>query len=365
MGGLSAKAPWYEWLFDTACIFSVAGIYPRFIEPNLLFVSRHSIPIPTLPLAMDGLKVLLFSDLHINRYSSPRFLNRIQKTISWLSPDLILFAGDLLSYAALPRYDLAARFFDSLSAPLGVYACLGNHDYSEYSTMNQFGTAVRGDSGGHPIIQGLRRLFGMPRSSLQSPIDAPLPLNEELMQFYADHNVVVLHNETVHIGSGTNRFNLIGLGDVTSGHFLPSQAYKGCDPRVPVIVFGHNPDSYASLSYFPGDLFLFGHTHGGQINVPLIWEKITPVVDKSLRSGLYCRDGRSVFVTRGVGATFPFRLFAPPQVALFKLYRGGRIRSRASTAPILEQVSSMPSFATHRASDDSDSSKNGQEAALS
>ena len=181
------------------------------------------------------------------------------------------------------------------------------------------------------------------------------------MRFYEDHRVRVLHNETVHLGTGASRINLIGLGDITSGHLLPSEAYKGCDPRAPVIVFGHNPDSYASLSYFPGDLFLFGHTHGGQVNVPFVWEKLTPVIDKSLKSGLYERNGRIIFVTRGVGATFPFRLFAPPQVVLLTLYRGGRARLRVPTAPLLEPASSTPSYAAQRAS----SSENGKETALS
>jgi predicted MPP superfamily phosphohydrolase len=351
VGGQPIETPWYERLFDAACILSVAGLYPRFIEPNLISVSRYSIPLPTLPHALDGMKVLLFSDLHINRYSSPRFLNRLQKTIVRLSPDLIVFAGDLLSYASLPRPDLAAQFFDSLSAPFGVFACLGNHDYTEYSTTDQSGMAVRGASNGHPIIQGLKRLFGAPRSSLQSPVSAPLPLNDELVRFYSDHNVALLHNETIHVGAGGQRVNLTGLGDLTSGHLLPSRAYKGYDPRSPGIVFGHNPDSYAYLSYFPGDLFLFGHTHGGQVNVPFIWEKITPLVDKSLKDGLYHRDGRTLFVTRGVGATFPFRLFAPPQVALFKLYRGGRAEARAPATSLLEPISSMPSYAAQRTSE--------------
>ena len=364
MGGLPIKTPWYERLFDALCVLSIAGLYPRFIEPNLITVSRKVVPLPTLPPALDGMKVVLFSDLHINQYSSSQFLLRLHKTISRLSPDLILFAGDLLSYAVLPRQELAAQFFDSLSAPLGIFACFGNHDYSEYTTTDQSGTAVRGAANGHPIIQGLKRLFGAPRSSLQSPIRAPMPLNEELLRFYSDHNVAVLHNETVHVGTDAQRINLTGLGDLTSGHLLPSKAYKGYDPRTPGIVFGHNPDSYTYLSYFPGDLFLFGHTHGGQVNVPFIWEKITPLIDKSLRNGVHHRDGRTIFITRGVGATFPFRLFAPPQVALFTLHRGGRAEARAPAASILEPISSMPSYAAQRTLEEQGSPKSTKEAAI-
>jgi hypothetical protein len=173
-------------------------------------------------------------------------------------------------------------------------------------------------------------------------------MNEELLRFYSDHNVTLLDNETVHIGRNTHRLNLTGLGEITAGHLVPTTAYKGYDRRVPGIVFAHNPDAYSALSYFPGDLFLFGHTHGGQVNLPFLWERITPLNDTSLKSGLYLRDGRTIFVTRGVGATFPFRLFAPPQLVLFELFRGGRIRSEALASSLFEPVPATPSFAAHR-----------------
>jgi predicted MPP superfamily phosphohydrolase len=339
---------WVEWLFDTLCIASIIGIYPRFIEPRFLFTSRQRISLPALPPSLDGMKVLLLSDLHINHYSSPRFLLRLQKAIVLLSPDLILFSGDLLTYSQLPREDLAATFFDGLRPPLGLFACLGNHDYKEYSTLDSSGQAVAGYPNGHPILQGLKRLFKTSRSPRQHPLSSPLPLNKELLRFYSDHNVTVLENETVRIGHGTQRINLTGFGDITSGHFSPTTAYNGYDLRLPGIVFGHSPDIYSHLSYFPGDLFLFGHTHGGQINLPFLWERITPLNDKSLKSGLYQRDGRTVFVTRGVGTTFPFRLFAPPQIVLFELFRGGRVPSEALAPSLFEPASATPSFAAHR-----------------
>ena len=342
-----SQKKWIEWVFDTLCIASVVGIYPRFIEPRLLFTSRHRLFLPTLPQALNGMKVLLFSDLHINRYSSPSFLKRVQKKIAALHPDLILFSGDLLTYSQLPRTDLAASFFDSLHATFGVFACLGNHDYTEYSTLDVSGVPVSGYPNGHPLLQGLKRLFGAPRSKRQHTISSPLPLNPALLRFYSDHNVALLENETVHIGHGSQRINLTGLGDITSGHFSPTTAYHGYDSRFPGVVFGHSPDLYAHLSYFPGDLFLFGHTHGGQVNLPFLWERITPLADKSLKSGLYLKEGRTIFVTRGVGATFPFRLFAPPQIALFELYRGGRLPAEAETEHLFESAPITPSFAAH------------------
>jgi predicted MPP superfamily phosphohydrolase len=341
---------WYEWLFDALCIASIVGIYPRFIEPSLLFSSRQRLFLPNLPPSLNGMKIVFFSDLHINHYSSRTFLLRVQKAIAHLSPDIIIFSGDLLTYSQLPCPEMASTFFKNISSVCNVFACFGNHDYQEYSTLDSSGEAVSGYPNGNPILQGIKRLIGAPRSPKQHPVSAPVSLNKELLRFYDDHNVTLLDNETIHIGHGTQRINLTGLGDVTAGHLSPSTAYKGYDLRLPGIVFAHTPDAYSQLAYFPGDLFLFGHTHGGQVNIPLLWERITPLADTSLKSGLYHRDGRTLFVTRGIGATFPFRLFAPPQIVLFELFRGGRQRVEARASPVFERSPITPSFAAHRTS---------------
>lgn len=346
----ASRKSWLEWLFDALCIVSIVGIYPRYIEPRILVTSRQRLFLPTLPSSLHGMKLLLLSDLHINTYSSPRFLITVQQTIARLHPDLILFSGDLLTYSELPCPDLAASFFDSLKPRFGVFACLGNHDYEEYSTLDSNGEPVAGFPNGNPISQGLKRLFHAQRSPKQHSLTSPLALNQSLLKFYSDHNVSLLHNETVHIGEGTNRINLTGLGDLTAADLQPSSAYKGYNLSMPGIVLAHSPDTFSRLSYFPGDLFLFGHTHGGQVNLPFLWDRITPLIDKSFKSGRYEREGRTIFVTRGVGATFPFRLFAPPQLVLFELLRGGKIRSEALAPSFLKETSPTPSFAAQRTS---------------
>ena len=341
---------WYEWLFDALCIASIVGIYPRFIEPSILFTSRQRLFLSHLPSSLNGMKIVFFSDLHINHWSSKSFLLRVQKAIARLSPDIIIFSGDLLTYSQLPCPEKASIFFKNISSICPIFACLGNHDYQDYSTLDSSGEPVCGHPNGNPILQGLKRLIGAPRSPKQHPVSSPVALNKELLRFYTDHNVTLLDNETIHIGHGTHRINLTGLGDITAGHLSPSTAYKGYDLRLPGIVFAHSPDAYSQLAYFPGDLFLFGHTHGGQVNIPFLWERLTPLTDKSLKSGVYHRDGRTLFVTRGIGATFPFRLFAPPQIVLFEIFRGGRLPAEAYASQLFERSPVTPSFAAHRTS---------------
>lgn len=311
-----------DWLWDILCVVSIVGIWPRFIEPNLLFVSRHSISIPNLAPALDGLKVLQLSDLHSNKFLSPRFLGRVKRKIESLSPDLILFSGDLLTYSTLFKEDLIASFFRDIHPPLGIFACLGNHDYDTYASLNKSGEPVVSEAPSHPVLQGLSRLFGNNSIKKERAI-APLPLHKDLLNFYEKNNVQVLHNETVQVGRRGALLNLTGLGDIMARHLRPHDAFKNWDIRYPGIVFAHSPDCYAHLRSYPGELFLFGHTHGGGIFLPFCWKRITPLRDTSLRCGLHHRDGRTLFVSRGLSATFPFRLFTPPQIGFFTLRLGG------------------------------------------
>ena len=344
-----------EWAFDGLCIASILGIYPRFVEPSLLTVSRQKVCIPNLPQQLSGLLIAFISDAHLNRHFSDRFMDRIQKKLNLAKPDLILFGGDLLTYSSLSDKKRIERFLSILKAPLGVFACLGNHDYAEYSTLDAHGQAIFEKTPPHPILQGFQRVFGLLGSNEKSPITKALPLNPDLSSLYEKHGIILLHNKTVQVGKGPYRLNITGLGDLTSGHLNPYIAFKQYDIRYPGIILAHNPDSYSHLTYFPGNLFLFGHTHGGQVNLPFLWERITPMKDTSLKSGLYQRDNRTIFVTRGLGATFPFRLFAPPQIGLIELHRHGPVTALESS-PIFNTVGVKTTLATTRVPQDEPSS---------
>lgn len=318
-----------ERLWDLWCTMSIIGIWPRFIEPACLFTKQVTIPIPSLPKELNGLRIAQLSDLHYSEHTSKRFLNRIKTKVESLSCDLILFTGDLISYSELPETEALSSFLKSLHAPLGCYAIFGNHDYSEYVSLTSDGSVRKVCNRLPAIMRGFARLFSFKDQSNECPIvREPIKELETLRKLFEQSGFTVLHNKTVQIGKHNHLINLTGLGDLMAGQCLASRAFANYNVNFPGIVLSHNPDSYSLLENYPGNLFLFGHTHGGQVNLPYIWKRITPLKNKALKSGLFQMKDRFLYVNRGLGATFPFRWCAPPEITVFTLVREGPIKEK-------------------------------------
>lgn len=312
-----------EHLWDAWCIASLIGIWPRFIEPSLLFTSHHTLAIHDLPKDFNNLCIVQISDLHDCSYLTQSFLLRISERVMRLKPDIIVFTGDLLSYSEITHKELLQNFLSSLSAPLGCFAIFGNHDYREYVSLDDNGLCRLIKDHTPPLLRGFSRLFSSKQPTSDPEVSYPIEENKELRALYEKSGFEVLHNESRILKKGTGRLNITGLGDIMAMQCLPYLAFSNIDPRYPTIVLSHNPDSYSLLESYPGDLFLFGHTHGGQINLPYIWKKITPIKNKQLKSGLVDLKNRFLYINRGLGSTFPFRWFAPPEITKITLIRSG------------------------------------------
>jgi len=239
-------------------------------------VRRATITLPRWPAGQPPVRVVLLSDIHIGSLASgPARLTRIVGQINALRPDLVLIAGDFIFGQ---RKDGAALHGPAMIAPLkglharlGVIAVPGNHDHAT----------------GMPVVA----------------------------RDLAAAGIVLLRDKAIRVGP----LALGGVDDAASGHAHPiyTMAQMRILPGAPVL-FTHAPEIAKDLA--PDmPLLLAGHTHCGQVVLPLIG----PIVEVSparYRCGLIRDGAHTVIVTAGLGATgVPFRLGAPPDLWLLTL----------------------------------------------
>jgi uncharacterized protein len=313
-------------LWDGWCIASIIGIWPRFIEPNLIQTTKLTLKIKKLPPALAGLKVLQFSDIHLHAGIPDFFLNKLRKKIKVLAPDIIVFTGDFLCYSRLRDKVRLKKFLDSFEAPQGCYAIFGNHDYQKPVSINAMGEYDIIEHRSSLISKGFSRIFTTTQLAKKVTLAAKeTGTHPELEELLKTTPFEVLHNTCKLLSIKGSHLNICGLGEYTLGRCLPEIAFKGYDNRYPGILLAHNPDSVPLLMQFPGDIILCGHTHGGQINLPWLWKKFTLLENMQFKQGLFHLDDKWIYVNKGVGSVMQFRWFAMPEITLITLEQASEI----------------------------------------
>jgi uncharacterized protein len=247
-------------------------------------VLTRTIPIAKLPGAFQNYRIVQISDIHFGEYTEAAFLQLVVDEINRLQPDLILLTGDFISYGPLPlsfSVQAAYRCADvlrSLLCPMS-FAVMGNHDMV-------VGTAIIGDALSHAGITLL--------------VNQYLPIEREGQRLW-----------------------LCGVLDPASSepnlHFaIPAR------PDGPILLMAHAPDYADSVVNHPRghlvDLMFSGHSHGGQVRLPIIGPTILPPMGKKYVEGLYRFNRLQLYVNRGIGTTgLPLRLNCPPEITLFTL----------------------------------------------
>ena len=247
-------------------------------EPNWLEVNRLELPLKDLPPAFNGLKVVHFSDTHLGFNKDAGDLSELVSDIEKEAPDLICFTGDIVDsesddlIAAVP---ILAR----LSAPLGKFAVFGNHDYKHTDHL-----------------AGLLKAAGFR----------------------------LLRNESALIKRGKEVIAVAGLEDMLNGKPDPEAAIKHIPKGTFTVLLMHEPDYADTAESYPFHLQLSGHSHGGQIRLPLLGALFTPYGSQKYIAGLYYTTAKKmpVYVNRGFGETYmPFRLLCRPELTVFTLKR--------------------------------------------
>ncbi len=252
--------------------------YAEHVAPRHLRLERVTVPLPNLPPELAGLRIGLLTDIHHDLGRPLALLRKGVDLLNAAGPDLVVLGGDyVVSRAA--GFDACAAILGQLRAPLGVYAILGNHDYW---------------AGGDLIA---------------AKVEAA--------------GATVLRNESRRVAKGDAEFWLIGLDDAARRRVDLDAAFAGVPEGSFRILLAHEPDMADHLDGRRVDLQLSGHTHGGQVVVPLIGPLVLPVLGHRYVGGLYRLPAHTVYTSRGLGGVPPYARFnCPPEVAVLTLSRG-------------------------------------------
>jgi predicted MPP superfamily phosphohydrolase len=259
------------------------------VEPTWLEVTRHTVPLAGLPAAFAGLRIVQLSDLHCGRGVTPAYLREAVDLALGQRPDVIALTGDFI-HKGFKHIGHVAEVLSRLEAPHGVYAVLGNHDYSVRNAL------------------GIRR---HPR------------LHQAVADALAGRGIRVLRNETVRLARGDAHLHLTGVEDLWSRACDPDRAFAGLCPSLPRVVLAHNPCTIDTLVRHRCDLMLSGHTHGGQIDLPGLGRVVLGRKGRRYAAGLYRVGAAHLYVNKGVGFGFRVRYGVRPEVAVLTLQAGG------------------------------------------
>jgi predicted MPP superfamily phosphohydrolase len=320
---MSKKKQWPDWMWDAWCMASGIGIWPRYIEPRLLGITRLNLSFPHLPSEFSGVKILHFSDLHWNAHFSFLLLKKLIKKVNALKPDFIVFTGDFLCRAQLENREGLKQLLESLKASTGCFAVLGNHDYARFVTVNARGDYDIGSSSASTLGKGFKRLFCPVSLTKQVTSQAKqVGLHADLVALLAETPFQLLHNKSKLVAYKGSWINICGLGEYTLGRFHPESAFKDYNVRYPGLVLSHNPDTLPLLKHYPGDLILSGHTHGGQVNLPFLWKRFTRIEHLEFKQGLKTLGKKWAYINRGISSVMKFRWFSAPELTLITLRKG-------------------------------------------
>lgn len=286
--------------------------YAFAIEPRFrLAVTRYRLAPPGWPKGARRLRVAALADVHACEPWMP--LSRIEDIVSAtnrLAPDLIVLLGDYV--AGLQRFRSAAvapedwaRAFGRLSAPLGTYAILGNHDW--WSDVDRVRAAF--DAHDIPVLENSAKflapsggagfwLAGLGDQLAHYPGNVPYPRDGRLPR------------------NGRGR----GVDD------LPGTLAGIPEDGNPIVLLAHEPDIFAEMPDRVS-LTLAGHTHGGQVALPYFGRPVVPSRTR-YAYGHVVEDDRHLIVSGGLGCSIvPVRFGVPPEIVvvdLGELPDGGR-----------------------------------------
>lgn len=256
-------------------ILLTLAVYALLVEPTNVRKREFTLSFPDLPQEFDGLRIAHMSDLHLRRIGTRE--RKLIELIKEDPPDLIVVTGDLISRSR--DMDECLSLLAECEARIGIWAVQGNWEHKTGWV-------------GEKLREGLKEV-----------------------------GITLLINEAESVSLEGENLTIIGMDDPSLGLDDLPKALGDCDGGFKILL-AHSPEILPDVPESVR-LVLSGHTHGGQIRLPLIGAPWGKALGHGYLSGIYHHGQTVLYVTRGIGMTWlPLRFLCPPEVAYITLKRG-------------------------------------------
>ncbi|MFB3926302.1 MAG: metallophosphoesterase [Syntrophales bacterium] len=264
-----------------------------YYDTNTIEIRRYHIEKPDLGQVLKGKKVALLSDPHIIRIGLRE--ENVLRIVAAEKPDIIFMTGDYISPGG--RYEPALKWMERLKAPLGIYAVLGNAEYS-----NESGSCI-------------------------------LCHEKNSTSLKKDSTLRFLRNSFRRIEIGGHPLYIVGLDDPVETRRKNGgkdnndleKTVKDLDPKTPKILLVHSPEVFEDAVGQGFNLVLCGHNHGGQIFLTRTLRRFFSFESPlAYLEGFFEKGKTLMYVNRGIGASLlPFRIGVRPEITLLTFSDGG------------------------------------------
>ena len=273
-----------KWLLIIFIVIGLVTVYARYVGTMGFITKEYTINDKDIPEGFDGIKIVHFSDIHYNRALNISKVKDIVNEINKINPDLVVFTGDLVDKdVTLTDNDFndLTNALMKIEAKYGKYAITGNHD----------------------IIYD----------------------KDKVSQVYMDSGFKYLDNDYDVIYNKKNEKIFIGgLNSVSKKKDDISKMmsyYKDNEDNDYKIILVHEPDiSDKIVKDYSVNLILAGHSHNGQIRLPIVGALYTPSYAKKYYDNYYRIDGTDLYISSGIGVSkINFRLFDTPSINFYRI----------------------------------------------
>lgn len=271
------------------CFIALLGcltyLYSTTLAVQNIKIRQENLYSSNLSEEFDGLKIVFFSDTHLNGFVDEERFQDVIHLINAQQPDLVLFGGDLFDHPAnnIPSTELIEKttaLLSSIEADLGKFAVLGNHDLEAVSSK------------------------------------------EMISQLLNQADFEIITNTALRIRNhGSNSIVLAGLDSELLGNPNPEAVFEAIQADDFTITLCHTPDTILNCPTSLIDLFLSGHSHGGQVYIPVVGALYKVPYAEQYYRGKHQIDNALLDISNGTGTTrMDIRFLANPEIVVYTLH---------------------------------------------